>query len=81
MQHFEHRLCTHVLNPAAGDEGMVSPLHIRRGRLDDAHPNIPTVTSFWKPSEAEMMVLLEGGCVTVCVLGHTAPPVMVAVEK
>lgn len=40
-----------------------------------------TITSAWKPTEAERLVLLNGGSVALTVMGHGHPPVMVSVES
>ena len=79
MNHFRHALCTHTLNPAPGTERFVDPLHIRRGTLEDPR-GVPTVTSYWRPSEQDIANILAGGCVAVQVLGATHPPMSVFVE-
>lgn len=79
MNHFRHALCTHTLNPAPGTEEFVDALHIKRGKLDDPQ-GVPTVTSYWRPSEQDIANILAGGCVAVQVLGTTQPPILVSVE-
>ncbi len=40
-----------------------------------------TITSAWKPTEEELLKLLNGGCVELSVLGHSQPPVMLSVAS
>jgi hypothetical protein len=77
MEHFCHRLCTDVLNPAKGDEGRVSPLHVKRSKMDGAN----TVTSFWRPTQAELNELLNGGCIEVTICSVTHPPLRVEIHR
>jgi hypothetical protein len=38
-----------------------------------------TITSAWKPSEDEMLMLMNGGTVELMIVGHGQPPVMLSV--
>lgn len=40
-----------------------------------------TITSAWKPTEEELLKLINGGLVTLCIFGHGQPPVMLGVES
>lgn len=40
-----------------------------------------TITSAWKPTEEEMLKLINGGLVTLTIMGYGQPPVMLAVES
>lgn len=51
-----------------GDE---SDLPMRRFQL--APTTVPTFTSCWRPSEAELLELVSGGCIIVRQRGTVAP--------
>ena len=38
-----------------------------------------TLTSVWKPSEEELDILVNGGGITLSILGRAQPPVMLGV--
>jgi hypothetical protein len=38
---------------------------------------MPVVASYWRPTDAELKELLEGGCVEIVVLGYTHPPLSI----
>lgn len=42
--------------------------------------NVPGMTSAWKPTRTELALLLDGGYITLSVLGTQHPPVMLNVE-
>ena len=48
--------------------------------LQEERNGKPEVTSFWKPSEDDLLVLNAGGCVGLCVRGGQ-PPVAMWAEK
>ena len=52
-------------------------LHIKDINLVDEKGNqFPAMISVWKPTEAELEVLMNGGFVMLTVLGNSHPPVM-----
>jgi hypothetical protein len=50
----------------------VLPVHVTKD---------PSVISFWKPTEAELKLLAEGGSVALVIYGKSMPPVSVEVVK
>jgi hypothetical protein len=40
-------------------------------------PSMPAMVSFWKPTEAEIVMLANGGVVRLWIVGSTHPVVMV----
>lgn len=77
MTPFAHRLTNDSLAPAPGDEATVVTLPIQRGRLDGAK----VVRSFWRPSDAELAVLVQGGVIALTVYGGTHAPLHVGVAE
>lgn len=53
------------------------PLYVRRMKYEDGTPSIK---SFWKPSDQELEYLLQGGVVTLTVLGTMHPMVIVGAQ-
>ncbi len=72
MNRTQHSLCNDVLAAPTGVKRVeVRALAITRNNYGDTQ----TVTSYWKPSAAELATLVAGGCVTLEVMGVTMPPV------
>lgn len=53
------------------------PLAITRVKYSD---DTPGVISYWRPSPAELAALAEGALVRFTAIGHTHPPISIAVE-
>ena len=47
---------------------------------DGVYEAIPTLTSAWRPTVDELLLLYRGGYVELCVLGAKHPPVMLNVK-
>lgn len=60
-------------NPSDGE---CEVLYIRR----EQRGSLPVMLSAWKPSVAELELLLRGGSIVLGVLGEVHPPVMMMVS-
>lgn len=80
MESVKHPSCNHELGkPRDWDDskGQCDSLPVT---LEDIN-GIPYVSSFWKPSEAELKALNEGALVKLWIVGQGMPPVALSVEK
>jgi hypothetical protein len=68
-----HPKCNGVLRSGAPH---IPDLPVRVG-FDSEDESMPTVASYWKPTDEELQDLIEGGSVEVVVLGRTHPPISV----
>lgn len=75
MEFFKHTQCNASLKPAEGDEDRVSALPVQI----HSEQGVRAITSFWRPTEAELANLLAGGYVALTVLGRH-PPVRLEVQ-
>lgn len=79
MKPTQHPSCNAVLGAPKGwdQQGPLpcSALAITRHELDD----MPVISSFWRPSAAELAALNTGSMVMVTVVGNTHPPLLVQV--
>ncbi|MGT2429250.1 hypothetical protein ACU4HD_11980 [Cupriavidus basilensis] len=78
MNPIQHPSNNAVLSAPAGwdqSELPVSALAITRTAVEGT----PAVVSFWKPTAEELALLNAGGCVGLCVLGQSMPPVSLEV--
>lgn len=70
MKPKKHHLCNGTL---LGGAPHIPDLHVKIGR-DDV---FETVSSYWFPTADELAELVAGGCVEVCILGRTHPPISI----
>lgn len=59
MEYIQHPLATSTIGPPSDMPDTCGTLHVKTWADTDG----PWVTSFWKPSEAELAALNDGGCV------------------
>lgn len=72
MEIYDHPQCNTTLNPAKGDEQSVEALPVCKGNMGV----IPVVRSYWVPTDAELMLLLNGQhCIALSIVGHTHAPI------
>lgn len=79
MNKMQHPSNNAVLGAPAGwdqEQLACSALPVTRTEWDGA----PAVVSFWKPTAEELAMLNAGGAVQLWIVGHTMPPVALAVE-
>ena len=80
MNPSKHPSHNHVLEaPRGWDQSALpcEPLHVR---LEMTPGHILLQTSHWRPPPEELASLNSGGYVTLTLLSHRHPPVMVGVE-
>lgn len=74
MKSFHHPQCNDVLRAPIGvPPEECADLHIMRSTENGQ----PMVSSFWKPSEAEIDCLRRGGLALFSCWGYTHPPLMI----
>lgn len=74
--------CTRELGkPNGWDDEKMGPCGSLPIRDEIGGGNIPRMVSFWRPTDAELKMLNEGGLVLLYVVGATHPPVMLTTAK
>lgn len=86
MNHFKHPDCNLTLvAPPDWDEQnpqtACDPLAVTRTYHQDGVKSHPVVISYWKPTDDELEMLVNGGCIALTVFGQTMQPVMLEVLK
>src|SRR5690606_15349696 len=66
MISFNHPLCNHTIAPSPLDIGSVRHLHVR---VDPG-----AITSFWRPTPEELLILQNGGCIAQTIVSPQLPP-------
>jgi len=71
----------HVLGAAKEDEAHVGalPVHLGVERFEDGR-EVPTITSKWVPTEADIQALMNGGGIWLTMFGVSHPPVRVSTQ-
>ena len=74
MRPIQHKSSNRVLGaPPGWNQG---ELPCSALAITDGHCNgVPCVISFWRPTPAELLALVNGGNVMLCVIGSNMPPV------
>lgn len=65
--------------PAEMTDKECTPLHATRGTIEfpGTGRKYHCTSSYWKPTEAELELLNDGGSVKLTILGSACPPVIV----
>lgn len=74
MYHIKHVNCNNILGAPKGEEDACDDLNIQRAHTMYGDRPVKCVVSFWKPTSEELALLNANGCIQLCVIGTTHPP-------
>lgn len=78
MNHTKHRSNNHVFGAPQGWDQEALPCDALPVTIGDFGGQ-PSISSFWKPTEAELKMLNDGGMVLLHIIGLGMPPVALGV--